>query len=285
VTSTIDVRLGDRFGNFNILEGTSVSFHTDYGAVDTSNVTDDTGTATAVWRSQAPYPPANGRVTILVHATGEENFTDNNMDGIYTAGTDTFIAAIDDLPEPFIDSNNNGSQDAGELFFDWPATVNGATAGTYNSGNTEWDASIPIWTKLNVWMTGVPDVTNSHIQCCVPGSNPCVLTTGNFTLNSNSYTTCQIAAADANNNALIGGTRVILNFVPSFGSITITELGNTLLMDGPVNGPAIVRFRLTAGTITTAAAGTVLQSKITWPGQCASGDWYIDYPGLISVAP
>ena len=293
VTSTIDVRMADRFGNFNILKGTSVSFATDYGAIDTSNVTDDTGATTAVWRSQAPYPLSDGRVTILVQTTGEENFTDNDMDGVYT-GADDFDTTNDDLPEPFINSNDNGplpfgTRDAGELFFDWPSTgtgaVPGAVAGVYNSGNLQWDANIPIWEKINIWMTGEPDMGNSRVECCVPGSSPCVLTSGNFNLTSNSYTTCYVVAADQNNNALIGGTKIALTFAPSFSDITVTDWGSTTLPDGPVNGPARVGFRLSTGDVTAPVVGAALQAKISWPGQCGSGDWFLYYPGQISVSP
>ena len=50
--------VADRFGNFNILKGTTISFQTDAGAIDTSGTTDSTGitTPSVVFRTQFPMP-------------------------------------------------------------------------------------------------------------------------------------------------------------------------------------------------------------------------------------
>jgi hypothetical protein len=54
--TTVSAFLADRFGNFNVLKGTSISFFTEAGAIDTSAVTDEVGTASVILRTQAPDP-------------------------------------------------------------------------------------------------------------------------------------------------------------------------------------------------------------------------------------
>lgn len=104
VTSTLTAWIADRFGNYNILEGTSVSFTTDSGAVDTSNVTGPDGTTTSVFRTQAPRPtdvaPAAWEPS---WESGGEPYTDTNGNCVWDTG------------EPYTDSNLNGSRDAGTI--------------------------------------------------------------------------------------------------------------------------------------------------------------------------
>jgi hypothetical protein len=68
--------LGDRYGNYNILNGTSVSFYTEAGAIDAQGLTGgitgdvsgieatpgDTGEANVVYRTQNPIPQDVARV-------------------------------------------------------------------------------------------------------------------------------------------------------------------------------------------------------------------------------
>jgi hypothetical protein len=52
------------------------------------------------------YRPANGRVTVLAFAQGEESFTDTDKNNIYSTGE-----VFTDLGEVFIDKNENGVLD------------------------------------------------------------------------------------------------------------------------------------------------------------------------------
>lgn len=118
-TANIGAYLADRFGNYNVLKGTSISFiTTEGGAIDPQGTTDNTGLASVVFRTQAPMPnnppvaatvaetnaiialngtyglgiltpnpvvhPRNGWVTILATVQGEESFNDENGDGLFT---------------------------------------------------------------------------------------------------------------------------------------------------------------------------------------------------------
>jgi len=112
--STINAWLSDRFGNFNVLEGTSISFYTEAGAIDRQGIADDKGTTSAILRTQNALPedvtramagdavsnayfggvnepwytsgsrtynPRDGWITVLVSTMGEETFLDENANG------------------------------------------------------------------------------------------------------------------------------------------------------------------------------------------------------------
>ncbi|MBI5179091.1 MAG: hypothetical protein HZA04_07510 [Nitrospinae bacterium] len=168
-TATLSVYLADRFGNGNVLKGTTVSFYAEAGATEQSSVAvDDKGAGSVVFRTQNPLPqtvdksadetallqrvlteygitptghPSLGWVSILVMAKGEENFTDTNANGVYDTG-DTFSASAsgdDTPPEPYLDVNDSGARDSAnpfEMFVD--VNNSGAFDGTANG---KWDST------------------------------------------------------------------------------------------------------------------------------------------------
>ncbi|HHL40585.1 MAG TPA: hypothetical protein ENJ37_08765 [Deltaproteobacteria bacterium] len=112
--TTISAFVADRFGNYNVLQGTSVSFYTEAGAIDRSSTTDASGSTSVKLRSQLPYPadvaidstetaminsvnstfglsiptdgsvhPRDGWVTVLATVQGEEAFLDENGNGLF----------------------------------------------------------------------------------------------------------------------------------------------------------------------------------------------------------
>lgn len=145
--ATIEAYMADRFGNYNVLTGTSVSFYTEAGAIERHDTTtsvsgaDEAGKAEVVIRTQEPMPsdvtkssagdsistayfgggnepfytyggqtynPRDGWVTILATVQGEEAFNDANGNGLYDAGE-----AFTDLGEPFYDKNDDGCYNNG----------------------------------------------------------------------------------------------------------------------------------------------------------------------------
>ncbi|HLQ26333.1 MAG TPA: hypothetical protein VK138_10700 [Acidiferrobacterales bacterium] len=147
IQTTLSAFIADRFGNYNVLQGTTVSFYAfESGAVNTSsNTLDNTGATSVVFRTQAPPPervamttaegtaitnlntryftngtlpaaiaidgsvnPRNGWVTVFAGVMGEETFNDLNGNGLYD-GTEPFT----DLGEPFADKNNDGCRNDG----------------------------------------------------------------------------------------------------------------------------------------------------------------------------
>lgn len=117
--ATISAYIADRFGNYNILTGTALSFYTEGGAIDTQGITDSAGFTSVVFRTQIPNPldvkntttgdldnadfspyfvgnepwypsgtlnanPRDGWVTVLATTLGEEAFLDENGNGMFT---------------------------------------------------------------------------------------------------------------------------------------------------------------------------------------------------------
>jgi hypothetical protein len=133
VTDVISVYLADRFNN-PVPDGTAVAFTTDGGQIQPSCLTTG-GTCTVTWTSAdpRPQPPTSskpGRVAILAYAVGEESFHDTNSDGIFDDG-DTFT----DMPEIFMDANENGVYDSSTdpFFYDFDKSK------TYTAADGKWE--------------------------------------------------------------------------------------------------------------------------------------------------
>ncbi len=151
---TISAYLGDRYGNV-IDDGTPVSFITEGGTIGTSsgfNTTTISGVATATLRTANPTTPAlggivpvgnPGRCRVVVYTSGSESFEDLNGDGVYTAGVDRFVASSD-MSEPYIDANDSGQYEVGELYIDADGN------GQFTPANGVYDAKTTIWTSGNV---------------------------------------------------------------------------------------------------------------------------------------
>ncbi len=105
--STVTAALGDHFGN-PVPDGTAVNFTAESGTIGASCVTKG-GLCSVDLRSGAPRQ-ANGRVTVLAYALGEETLKDNNGNNLYDSG-DSFT---DKSPDIFRDDNESGSWTAGE---------------------------------------------------------------------------------------------------------------------------------------------------------------------------
>lgn len=91
-TTTLTMALADRQGN-PVPDGTAINFVTEGGVMIPASCTTVASRCSVTLRSQNPRP-ANGLVSVLAYAAGEEDFVDLNFDNIYTAG------------EPFTDLGN-----------------------------------------------------------------------------------------------------------------------------------------------------------------------------------
>ena len=211
VTTTLECKMADMFGSTNILQGTSASFYTEAAAVEASDITfgeaqahggfvdsivSTGGIAAVILRTQNPPPdvlnsssgrhPENGRVTILCETGGQEHFEDNNSNGVFDTGVDTFTAALDDITEPFLDRNENGTRDLAEYFDD----VN--QNGIWDTGNGIWDANTKIWKSGLIVFSGYP----ANIELVTSTSSP------------------QICVSDVNGNPIMGGSTVEVAMPP-----------------------------------------------------------------------
>lgn len=119
------IRLADAANN-KIPDDTPVYFTTNGGAIPDSCITKDGG-CTVKWVSQRPRP-ANGQVTILATAQGDESFIDVDGSGYYEPGVDLFDNTdcspnvpddCDDLGEAYLDVNHNKTRESDEVFEDY----------------------------------------------------------------------------------------------------------------------------------------------------------------------
>src|SRR3990172_8521706 len=208
IEATISVYMADRFGNYNVLTGTATSFYTEGGAIDRQGITDSTGKTSVIIRTQSPSPqdvdraqtgdaissayfngnnepyytsgsvtynPRDGWVTVLATTSGEEEFADENVNGLFTRSYATTICpygyicecdggvtngdptttvnagsqcpssekrseGFKDLGEPFYDVNDDGTRDDGLTSgkpFELYIDANGN--GQYDTPNGMWD--------------------------------------------------------------------------------------------------------------------------------------------------
>jgi len=266
--ATISAFIADRFGNYNVLTGTSVSFYTEAGAIDTSNVTDATGITTVTFRTQAPdpaevsitaaettlinslnatfassiptdgtYHPSDGWVTILASVQGEEAFEDANANGIYDSG-ETFS----DLGEPFVDKDDDGVRDTSP--FEEYIDVNGN--GSYNGPNGVWDgpgcagsgclSSKTIWTSITLAFTG------NGYYCAISPSIFAIANGGSLSFSA--------MVGDINANRLVSGATIAV--AASVG--TLAGQTTHTVPDGVPSGPSVLNFNLSDAAPTTVAA-------------------------------
>jgi hypothetical protein len=90
--------------------------------------------------------PRDNLVAMIAVTSGEEGFTDNDNDGKYTEGE-----PFDDLTEPFVDSNDNGTWDPDEKFIDTNGNAH------WDGKNDKWDGNTLIWAQERILWTGIPD--------------------------------------------------------------------------------------------------------------------------------
>lgn len=123
---SVTVRAADAFNN-PVPQNTAISFFTEGGSIDSTCATDADGSCSVQWRSQDPRP-ADGRVTILATAIGNESFTDQNGNGRFDDGE-----PFDDLGEAFADEDESAAYDVGEFFIDFGP--NGTPDGARNGAD------------------------------------------------------------------------------------------------------------------------------------------------------
>ena len=223
-TTVLTARLADHFKN-PVPDGTAVIFTAEAGSIVGTCST--TGGACSVSYTSQGTRPLNGRATMLAYAVGEETFTDLNGNGwadlaemIDPNGNQT------DLPEAFVDYNENGTFDpANETYIDF--NNNGAydaadskfsgilcddvTAGRSSAGTCSPNKTIHVrQSDVIVLSSSTADITiNSGAPIAIP---PCILGIGNVPA------TFTVTVVDVNGNAMPAGTTVA--FATTNGTIT-----------------------------------------------------------------
>ena len=162
--------IGDR-NNQTLTHSQTIRFYSEYGLIEPSCSTVD-GACSVSWsaikRPETGGPGADLVVNIVAVTTGEESFDDLNGNGVFD-DADNF-SALQDLEEPYIDSDNNGSFSAGDIIIDVvstndPTGVNGIHdladgffngAGCTHSTLCGVRTSIEIFDGNNITISGPP---------------------------------------------------------------------------------------------------------------------------------
>lgn len=125
VVVPVTARLSDRFNN-PVPDGTAITLQTEGGSIISQCQTiNGNGTCSVNWTSSNPRPPASpvtvppgdvrpGRASLYATAIGEESFTDTNGNGSFDNGE-----VFADLPERFLDENENDVRDGFEPIYDF----------------------------------------------------------------------------------------------------------------------------------------------------------------------
>jgi hypothetical protein len=276
--TTITTYLADRFGNYNILTGTTVSFVCEGGlAIDTSEVTlNEDGIASAVARTQTepedvaplawetalinyvtatygvtfPGNPRDGASSILVYTKGEEHFDDANANGSYDSG-ESFIDTVDD---PFCDYNDDETYtdytgpyppaDPPDLYIDSEPVNN-----VWDGENGIWDDSKNIFMNYPILITGSPSI---------------YFDAGSFTVPNSGSTTVTYIVADRNLNSISGGSTIT---VTSTGGVTLSGLTSITVLDTNSPGSGIeYSITLIDADGATAYGATTLKVTVEWEG-------------------
>lgn len=91
--------------------------------------------------------PRDNLVSMIAVTTGEEAYLDLNNNGVRDDPVEPYV----DTVEPFVDANDNGTYDSGELFVD----TNGDSV--WNGKNNLYDSSTLIWAQERILWTGMPN--------------------------------------------------------------------------------------------------------------------------------
>ena len=226
-TSTLTARLADHFKN-PVPDGTGVVFTAEAGTVVASCFT--VGGACSALYTSSGTRPVNGRVTVLAYAVGEETFTDLNGNG--WADLAPINEKIDpngnptDLPEAFVDYNENGTWDsATEPYIDFNQD------GAYNLADGKFNGILCDDITPGRSSAGTCGVTHSlHVRqsqiIVLSSSSANIIINGGAAIslpvctlaNGDTPMTFQVAVIDINGNNMPTGTTIA--FVTDNGTIT-----------------------------------------------------------------
>jgi len=268
---TITAFVNDRFGNA-VPPGTVVSFTSNGASVVNPAATNSSGAATVTLVTEAQIPPT-GIVQVLAFTRGEEQFLDNNGNGIFDQGTDTVVG--DNLPEPFIDFRPLPPLDAG-----CPVAAPSASCNNLFDPSTLFELFIDSGPKNGLWDTqGTSGAWDNNIL--VFGTVPVTfsgdlqtptLTPNGFTIPNGGAQSFSLEVHDDLLNPLVGGSTVTVSATKGQvigGSITIPdgESFNQL-----VSGLTLFNFTLADGNSneTDPAEASTVTVTVTSPNGSGS---------------
>lgn len=215
------------------------------------------------YRSSNPRP-ADGRVSLLAKAIGEESFVDANGNGAFDNG-ETFS----DLPEPFRDDDEDTIYDAGEDFFDFnnnqlrdplDSIFNGVLC-----NDTTGRCGAPATRSTGIAEQNLVILSGSSPNITLPGGAPLAP----IAMTNNAATTVSFWVRDVNSNVMPGGTTVVMSASGSGLSVaapTTFTVPCSAIAAG-VEFPGITLFSFTVTSGATDGSGVLTLTVTTPRGQ------------------
>lgn len=249
--ATITASLGDHFGN-PVPNGTAVNFTAEGGVIGASCTT-TAGLCSVELRSSNPRP-ANGRITVLAYALGEENFLDNNGNNIYDSGD----AFTDKSPDIFRDDNEDGAWSAGE------ACVGPNSNGTCSTpGDGQYNG---VLRSPQVPSTQAQYVSSQLLEFFSGSTAVATASPTPLTCTANGSADVQVRVADVLGNVMPFDSKV--EFSAAFGATAATVVPASVTVPNvilAVGQPLIVpTYSVTMACATTTTAGK-FTVKVTTP--------------------
>ncbi len=222
LTTDCNAKLVDRFTNPVTLP-TSVTWYSEAGSIQ-SPVTTETSAAKAAFSTAGKWPPVpvspitslvpeetepsvdsyNPRdmlVTLIAVTSGEEEFYDGSgvSNGVKNGKWDVGEWFVD-VPEPFVDANDNQVYDRGEQFID-TERVDCATGtrqpknGTWDGPNGCWDGNVMLWRPTHIVYSGFNTLEPAPRWTLLigPGSTPLP---SSYTVAKGSASTINVTVTD-----------------------------------------------------------------------------------------
>lgn len=264
VATGLTVRVADRLGN-PVPDGTTINFVASGGQVVASCQT--TGAAanslsqcSTTWASQAPRP-ADGIVTVLAWAQGEETFIDAgaSTNNVYDAGE-----AFEDLGQPFLDGNHNGTYESGiDVTVGTPSGALACVADA-TAKRTVGPLSAP-GSCNQTWAGGA--LVRADARIVMSGSNAFI---SNYSVSqSGTICTASFSVKDINGNPMPSGSTLAVSNVigggPDDVSTTPPTKTNATFVDFGGEGGTVPKTSLSSRTTHTAIfSNCALPAQLTF---------------------
>lgn len=263
VQSAITARLADRYGNL-VPDNTAVTFRTEGGVSLAAPSCKTINGACTINFESAGLRPANGRLTIAATAVGEESFTDSNGNGLFDSGE-----PFTDLPEAFVDGNEDEIRNGTEEFFDFNkdnaySGVDGFFNGVLRQAGAPGDQNIDVRKNLVIVLaTGGAVITTTLSQIDLVGCTNDALVASIL----KPILTATITVKDLNGNTMPAGTKI------EFSSTNGKVLNTTNSFNVPDSVGTGTAFNVLLQTDATLASGKctntndlgILNIKVTSP--------------------
>lgn len=272
ITSILTVRLADHFKNPPPV-GTSVNFVAEGARVGASCSTNAAGDCSVTFTSQN-FRPADGRVTVLAYAVGEESFVDLDANGVANTAAEIAGPAGADLPEAWTDYNENGLYDSATEPYT-PFNTNGA----YDAADGLYNGVLCNATATPALCAAVKSVhVRGDIVIVLSGSTPVVTSDAPAQIDLLGCGVVQLVnvkIVDVNGNLMPAGTTVAFStlndgtIVTTTGDFPVANANTAIATIPAFNYSVTIKsdgaFNTTTGVCTDSTLAGVLRVTVTTP--------------------